>query len=199
MKIISLGCGCDVRAFLNRNNFSDKSYPFDWIFSNIDFIIQTFEKDYFEFTECEKLNAVWDPPHTSTYIYNNGCKGKTNRICSAVSLHDADHLNKEQYESFIPFINEKYKRRFNRLYNVLKSGEDVIFIREARKSQTAVNIVLETNKKFNHLMNIFVKKFKSKITLCVIDVDNIIDRNDYLHENIKVFQSFDEVLTYLHS
>ena len=48
-------------------------------------------------------------------------------------------------------------------------------------------------------MNIFVKKFKSKITLCVIDVDNIIDRNDYLHENIKVFQSFDEVLTYLHS
>ena len=57
MKIISIGCNCNVRTFLNDNDFSAESYPFDWIWTNIDFVIKTFETDYFDFTECEKLNV----------------------------------------------------------------------------------------------------------------------------------------------
>ena len=90
MKIISIGCNCDVGFFI-KNNFNSEYYPFDWIWSNIDFVIKTFETDYFEFTECENLNAVWVPHSKHTYIFNTNCKGdESERICSAVSVHDSD-------------------------------------------------------------------------------------------------------------
>ena len=138
MKVISIGCNCDVGFFI-KNNFNSEYYPFDWIWSNIDFVINTFELDYFEFTECEKLNPVWDPPNQHTYIFNNNCKGDKERICSAVSVHDADFQSQTQYISNIPLINEKYKRRFTRLYDVLNQTEDIILIRKVLdKSQGAV-------------------------------------------------------------
>ena len=45
MKIISIGCNCDVGFFIKRN-FNNEYYPFDWIWSNIDFVINTFELDF---------------------------------------------------------------------------------------------------------------------------------------------------------
>ena len=111
MKIISIGSSCEVGFFIKKN-FNSEYYIFDWMYSNIDFIIKTFESDYFEFTECEKLNPVWDPPYPHTYIFNNNCKGEKERICSAVTVHDADNHTQKQYISKIPIINEKYKRRF---------------------------------------------------------------------------------------
>ena len=61
MKFISFGCNCDVKIFFKDNiHVLDKSLPFDWIWTNIDFIIKTFSTDYFEFTEVEKLHAFWE-------------------------------------------------------------------------------------------------------------------------------------------
>ena len=73
-----------------------ESYPFDWMWTNIDFILKTLESDFLEFTEVEKLNAVWEPNQFHTYILNNGCTGGQTRICSALSLHDADHKNRQE-------------------------------------------------------------------------------------------------------
>ena len=128
-----------MQVFFIKQNFNGETYPFDWIWSNIDFVINTFEKDYFEFTECEKLNSVWSPNSKHTYIFNNNCKGENERICSAVSLHDADSLSQTQYISNIPLINEKYTRRFKRLYDTLNQDEDIILIRKVLdKGQGAV-------------------------------------------------------------
>jgi hypothetical protein len=190
MKVISIGCNCDVGFFI-KNNFNAEYYPFDWIWSNIDFVINTFEKDYFEFTECEKLNAVWVPPNQYTYIFNNNCNGDKERICSAVSVHDADFQTKEQYISNIPLINEKYTRRFKRLYDVLNQNEDIILIRKVLdKTQGAVKQSFDTNEKINYLSELLSKKFKAKITICIVDNEGFINNQILLNKNIKVFNSF---------
>jgi hypothetical protein len=196
MKIISIGCNCDTGFFI-KHNFGAAYYPFDWIWSTIDFVIKTFETDYFEFTECEKLNAIWVPPNEHTYIFNNNCNGNADRICSAVSVHDADHQSKEQYTASIPHINEKYKRRFARLYDALNSGEDIILIRKVLdKKQGAVKKDYDTNEKLNYLSALVSKKFKSKIKICVFDNEGFI-RSDALNENIKLFHSFNDMFSYI--
>lgn len=196
MKIISIGCNCDVSLFIKKN-YSSVYYAFDWIWSNIDFVIKTFESDYFEFTECEKLNAVWNPPHKHTYIYNNNCNGGENKTCSALTLHDADNLNYSQYVLKIPFINEKFKRRFERLYNVLNTKEDVILIRRVLdKSYTNIKKVYETTEKVSYLYNLLTSKFSANITLCIVDNHQFIDHT-VLSKNIKIFNSFVNLNLYL--
>jgi hypothetical protein len=199
MKIISIGCNCEVGFFI-KNNFNSEYYPFDWIWSNIDFVINTFETDYFEFTECEKLNPVWDPPHQHTYIFNNNCKGEPARICSAVSVHDADYQSPAKYHSNIPVINEKYKRRFKRLYDILNQNEDVILVRRVLDSrQGAVQPNFDTNEKINYLSDLLSKKCKANITICVVDDEGFINNEKPLNRNIKLFSSFNDLLLFIQS
>ena len=195
MKIISIGCNCDVAYFIKKN-FSSEYYPFDWIWSNIDFVIKTFEQDYFEFTECEKLNSVFAPP--TAYIFNNNCTGSDNRICSAVSLHDGHFDKPSQYYSEIPIINKKYTRRFKRLYDALNQNEDIFLIRKVLdKAQGAVKSSFDTNEKINYLSELLSKKFKAKITICIVDNEGFINENIPLKENIKLFNSFDKLLLFV--
>lgn len=199
MKIISLGCNCEVGYFI-KNNFSSEYYPFDWIWTNIDFIIDTFENDYFEFTECEKLNPIWDPPHQHTYIFNNNCNGGSERICSAVSPHDADFQTQSEYISNIPVINEKHKRRFKRLYDALNQCDDIIFIRKVLdSSQGAVKRSFDTNEKIIYLSELLSKKCKANITICVVDDEKFITNEISLNTNIKLFSSFNDLLLFIRS
>lgn len=197
-KIISIGCNCDSTMFLKKINKKNESFPFDWIWSNIDFIYNTFNTDYFEFTEVQKLNAVWDKPHPHTYIFNNNCKGGKNRICSAISVHDADYKSKKQYEMMIPEINNKYKRRFNRLYNELnKSGNNIILIRNTLPiNQGAVEPIQDDEDKINKLMILLKKKFIANIKLVIID-KNLLFNNDKLEKDIFLFNSFENFEKYL--
>ncbi len=197
MKIISIGCNCDVGFFI-KNNFSSEYYPFDWIWSNIDFVINTFENNYFEFTECEKLNPIWVPSSQHTYIFNNNCNGDKERICSAVSVHDADFQSQTQYNSNIPTINDKYIRRFKRLYDVLNKNENVILIRKVLdKKQGAVKQSFDTNEKINYLSDLLSKKFKANIIICVVDDEDFINKKKSLNNNIKVFNSFNELFLFI--
>ena len=197
MKVIGIGCNCDVGKFI-KLNFNTHYYPFDWIWSNIDFVINTFEKDYFEFTECEKLNNVFIPP--TAYILNNNCKGGDIRICSAISLHDGHFDTPSEYYSNIPLINEKYKRRFERLYDILNQNEDIILIRKVLdKTQGAVQQNFDTNEKINYLSELLSKKFKANITICIVDDEGFINNQIQLNKNIKLFNSFLDCLNFIKS
>jgi hypothetical protein len=199
MKIISIGCNCDVAYFI-KEKFNIEYYPFDWIWSNIDFIINTFEKDYFEFTECEKLNVSWNPDGKHTYIFNNNnVKAGEDITCSAVSVHDADFTPENKYIKKIPLINEKYNRRFKRLYNVLNENEEVILIRKVLdKTQGAVKKSFDTNEKINYLSEMLSTKFKANITICLVDNEGFIDEN-FINKNIKLFTSFDDLFLFIKS
>ena len=198
MKLISLGCNCSPADFIKKH-FPSEYYPFDWIWSNIEFVLKTFETDSFEFTECEKLNPVWETNSHYTYIFNNNCKGGPIRKCSAICLHDANYQTPDTIAAHIPVINEKYKRRFARLYEALNSDDDIILIRRVlERSQGAVMPVYDSNETLNRLVSLLNNKFRARITLCVVDDGGFLD-NSELHADIKVFNSFDELLPFIQS
>ena len=197
MKIVGLGYGCDVRLFI-KNNFESEIYPFDWLWCNIDFVIKTLDTDYFEYNECEKLIAVWDPPYMCTYLFNNKCNSTKYKICSVVSIHDIGESQlKEDYISNIPKINKKYKNKLGRLYETLNLNEDVILIRKViNKDQRALDKIHDSNEKLNHLSDLLSKNFKAKITLCVVDDESFITKSG-LNDNVKLFNSFVDLLVFI--
>jgi len=193
MKVVSLGCNCDIGFFI-RHNFRHHSYPFDWLWTTLDFIIDVFEKDYFEFTECEKLNAV--PTEYHMCLFNNNCDGGLERVCSALSVHDADHMTEPQFREAIPMINEKYKRRFARLYDLLNGDEPVLLVRKTlAQNQGAVIKNIDTTQNLNRLRKILAK-FKAPITLCVLDEEKYIDRTT-LDREIELFDTFQNLYSYV--
>jgi hypothetical protein len=198
MKIISLGCNCDVGYFIQKY-FPQTYDPFDWLWSNIDFIINTFENEYFEFTECEKLNAVWITGQPYTYIFNNQCKGDVERKCSAISLHDANNLSPNEYYVNIPNINEKHQRRFSRLCQFMKNeNEEIIFIRKVLyKTQGAVKMIPDSIDNLKYLNNLLKEKYKAKITFYIVDDDNCLEDITSFPENLIVVNSFHQLFPLL--
>ena len=198
MKIISLGSNCDSAKKCCRY-YNTEAYPFDWIWSNIDFVLKTFETDFFEFTRVENLNLVVG--NGNNYIFNNKCAGNSVRICSALSVHDADNMTEAEYRTNISRINEKYKRRFERLYEVLNSKEEIYFIRFALENgQGAIKHVPDDYEKLNALMSLLKNKFTASIRLLIVDETNSIQSNStHLNENIKIFQSWEVVNQFIKS
>ncbi len=49
--VCSLGTLCHTATLLKRNNLKISSYPFDWIFSNINIIIDCIEDDFNSFLD----------------------------------------------------------------------------------------------------------------------------------------------------
>jgi hypothetical protein len=122
------------------------------------------------------------------------------RICSAVGVHDADYQSPEEYHSNIPAINEKYKRRFKRLYDVLQQNEDIILIRKVLDScQGAVKPNFDTNEKINYLSELLSKKCKANITICVVDDEGFINNERPLNHKVKLFSSFNDLLLFIQS
>ena len=49
MKVLSLGCNCYVGLFL-RDHYPGPSHPFDWVWSNLEFVLDTFRTNEFVLT-----------------------------------------------------------------------------------------------------------------------------------------------------
>ena len=146
MKIISIGCNCNARTFI-KDNFNMESYPFDWLITNIDFLINVFETSSFDFCNIENLY----------YNFTNETIHIRNKNNSALSIHDMEGLNQQQFKQQIPIVNEKYERRLKRLYDVLNSNEEVLLIRQILEKQSSVNQVDDSTEKLNYLSNLLKK------------------------------------------
>jgi hypothetical protein len=66
------------------------------------------------------------------------------------------------------------------------------------RSQGAVMPVYDSNETLNRLVSLLNNKFRARITLCVVDDGGFLD-NSELHADIKVFNSFDELLPFIQS
>ena len=198
MKVISIGSNCNPRRFIKKN-YSMKSYPFDWLITNIDFVINVFETSIFDFCSIENLY----------FDYKKCRKGKNLHIKNkeidnnAVSFHDIKLNDKKS--KMIPIINEKYKRRFKRLYDILNSNEDVLLIREILDKQDDVIQINDSIEKLNYLYNLLKKKFDKNITICIVETSgkkeiNFNDLKNYkLNSNIKLFNTYSELKYYIDS
>ena len=173
--IISLGCRCSVAQFLQDNGLRQKSYPYDWIWTNLKFIYNSLNTNCFAFSEIEKANISHfsnDNKHPHTYIYDNDY--------TAISVHDADRISKDDFPKIIPDINEKYKRRFDRLINELNKKQNVLLLRQILPTNITSKLdkTIDSVELINSLNTLLKTKFMANITLIIIDKENIIDINE---------------------
>jgi hypothetical protein len=109
--VIPLGSNCYVASYLKRNNIKLTSYPFDWIFSYPNDIIDMLE------TNFEKIldkNCYLYKDDTIDYNFHN-------IYCPTLRMFN--HYN--------PYKESDYKyveRCINRLNNVLEKKENKLFI-----------------------------------------------------------------------
>ena len=54
----------------------------------------------------------------------------------------------------------------------------------------------DSNEKINELMDLFSTKFNAKITLCIVDNENFIDKQ-IITDKILLFENFEELHTYI--
>ena len=109
---ISFGSRCHTSAFLKRNNLKKESYPFDWIYSNLNLIL-----------DCLKTNFKYFLDKQYYSIHDENSKLQTHLLYYPNGTTMFNHHN--------PLLEKDYnyfKRCICRLYNILKSDEKKLFM-----------------------------------------------------------------------
>ena len=123
MVFISLGTSCKVRESIDRfNGFRNETNFFDWILSNFTtvlFVIQYIDHPELFLTSDKFIKSFPSPNNPTHFISNH------NQLYFS-SLHDFP-VDME-YDHFMIFFLEKYKRRILRLKNTIISTETIQFI-----------------------------------------------------------------------
>lgn len=144
-KIVSLGSNCEVGIALRSRSLKTESYPFDWIWSNISFIIDIF-KNRTKQIDLDSFNLIIGKEHL--YLHNH----------QIMLVHDFDDYvnivkteeNKNELKSKLKSVTETYNRRLERLTNLCLSGKRILFVRLSKingpselKEQDSVEKVIE--------------------------------------------------------
>lgn len=124
LHLISLGgCGgCGIRMEIEKIK-NQLSYPYDWIVSSQNFVINSF----FEYT-TNFINFVENKFNISTpYHYN-----ENTNVIDGIAIHD--HYNHITYE--------KYKKRFERLHTTISNKSNkIVFIRLLTDSHNIASVI----------------------------------------------------------
>jgi hypothetical protein len=110
-RIISLGGDCSVAGSLRDLKYKEASYMFDWVVSDINFVIESFETEF----------KIFDNLFDNCVKSGNGKLKYDNKI---YFYHDSLIVNKE--------IKQKYIRRSNNLKILLNSGKSILFVRKSK-------------------------------------------------------------------
>lgn len=115
MIFINLGGlgGCRVTETMINLGIKKETYPYDWIFSNQNFVINSIlsNGDYFFIFE-------------DSYVVSTQHLISPNKNASLVHDFYGDFKEKKN------IIINKYKRRIDRLFNAINSQEEILFIRD---------------------------------------------------------------------
>ena len=155
--ICSLGPLCHTAQFLKKNKLKMCSYPFDWIYSNLDNIIHCIENDFTIFLDKSYYISI-----------ANNEKGYLDKRCGH------SYYNSSQYDLVFnhhnPAKNDNdynyYIRCVDRFKNLLKYEEHKLFITIITNintdtiHETMKNNIIEFNNKFS--------KYTKNYTLLVI-------------------------------
>ncbi len=128
--IISLGFFCSVSSELERLGLRDSSYPFDWLISSFDGVLELIDNGFKEFLCMDFMQQYSNNP--SFYI---------NKKYNIHFYHDFDKFKK--CEEQIEDINNKYRRRINRFYKSIQ--EPTLFIRYIKDQKESDYIELKYN------------------------------------------------------
>ena len=129
---ISLGSTCSVKYQLRNNNIDIETLPFDWVRTiDLEDINDCIQNNFIDYTNniiqisiSDKFNYIQDDTfdisntEVKTYIVKNKYNIKF--------YHDLKSLDQSELENF----KQKYQRRIDRFYNIIKSNNKITFIRD---------------------------------------------------------------------
>lgn len=161
MEVIPLGSTCSIAYQLKRLGLRKSAYPFDWVrINNLALVSKLIDTDFkqflkresFKFTEISDQFAV--NGRMRSYLYqNNFCR----------FFHDFEnYINDISFKKFC----EKYNRRIDRFYNVIKERKKLLFIREEignlsiNKIKVFCNTIEKLNPDLEWKLKIIVNKQK---------------------------------------
>ncbi len=179
--IFGIGENCDTSLMLRRNNLQTNSFPFDWLSNskfgrNIDIIINKF-KDFFN---KEDLEIVLNSNNQVNDCYYNKRTG-------LFFVHDFPIG--EKFERQYQFVNQKYKRRYERLLYKMNNSKKILIVYITKTPEKIDNIVLQLKCRKNNLEKLFPK---SEIYFLYI-INSKEEKNIYYNHILNLKIIFDEI------
>ena len=162
--VCSLGSLCQSASIIKENNLRLCSYPFDWVFSNNNIVLECIEEDFKNFLDKSYYTDIghkWNDNQCGHKIY--GC----NFFNHKDPRKDCDY----QY----------YIRCINRFKNVLKSSLNKLFILtitniNENDDEIIKNNVIDFNNKFCNYTNNY-------ILLVIYNKKNEIQKHNFTYNN----------------
>jgi len=130
--IIPLGSQCFSAFFLKLNNLKLASYPFDWIFSSPEIIIDMLDDNFNKFLD------------KNNYVFNDLNLNKNRHKIYLPQLDMFNHRNPMKDEDYLYYL-----RCINRFYTVIENNEKKLFLFTSLKNEIEnelENICLLRNK-----------------------------------------------------
>lgn len=154
-KAISLGTLCHSSKFLKDNNLKQESYPFDWIFSNIQIVISMIKNDFVDF-----LNQDFYIQNTQDF----------NKAGHALYRHDMfNHFNPCKDE-----IYQYYARCVIRFRSVMaeNNGTKLFFMMLVNRANT-----IEEQNILHHITELFNLLDNKTTNFHLLLLNNIVTEN----------------------
>lgn len=149
---IPLGQDCSVADALRRINKRKEAYPFDWMRYKVSVILQCIKENFKSFLKNTRK-------HETSVIDNYGFEYP----------HDFKTVNIEKYtdsliypeaeiasdwETWLPVIEEKYKRRIQRFHDTMHSN-NIVFVINSHINDDIINDVYTTCREIYNNNNIY--------------------------------------------
>jgi len=185
MKFISIGPYCTTANILIKNNLRMEAYPFDYIFSSLEIVKHCIDdkfkifldKKYYEFG-----NSNYTTRHTLyCNMLDTPILKKHFSIYKDFKMSSANLFN---HHNLIDNINhyESYKRRCDRLLNLIENNEKIVFVYYNCYTDDFNDLIYFSNT-FSNNKNIFI--------LGIFENTNE-KKILYQNTNCKIYQNYDQ-------
>jgi hypothetical protein len=172
MCFISIGSACNVKSQIDKYTGGSETLFFDWLMTDMDSVISVLNSDNID--KILNINNIVRDEKNPIHGKNSRILIKSLSCC--VSIHDIG-IDVTR-NSIIEFIN-KYKRRYNRIIEFIKSDKKLYFIRYGKVDDNTKNLFIKTVLKINPNCNFFL----ISINICQSE-NTIIKNNHFLELNI---------------
>ncbi len=140
--IFSLGFNCGCTTYLRQHGLQEYSYPFDWLIgapfeTRIEMLLNNFE-DFLNPAYLVRQDKGGGANKDNHYDYYRDIRTNLS------FLHD---FNPGGLGVSLSVVQAKYKRRIERLYEVLSSSKDVLCVWFSRDQYVAAEELLSAHKK----------------------------------------------------
>lgn len=180
---IPLGFQCSVKETLKNMNIYSETLPFDWMLSSPKFVYEILslllsdipidylvKEHFFNCTNKSSISKINGVEIVEHYISNPNGNSLYNEKYDVIFPHDVYNI-----ESI-----EKYIRRFERLYNLIKNGSNLVYVYISPSSNNIGDFTIDG------------RKILTDVNKYLIKIYELIKKNSNSTFEFKVLSTYDE-------